>query len=97
LTSSAILVLGLPSAQASTIRDRNANACDDECRRTQGSFTPRVDTTLLAEVAWPAASKPLAFICGPTNFVETVADALVGLGYPPGRVKTERFGGTGGP
>jgi hypothetical protein len=34
-SSSAILVFGLPSAQASTIRDRNANACDDECRRDQ--------------------------------------------------------------
>jgi ferredoxin-NADP reductase len=60
-------------------------------------YARRVDAALLAEVAWPAASESLAFICGPTNFVETVADALVGLGYPPGQVKTERFGGTGGP
>jgi hypothetical protein len=34
-SSSAILVFGLPSAQASAIRDRNANACDDECRGDQ--------------------------------------------------------------
>jgi hypothetical protein len=26
-----------------------------------------------------------------------VADTLVAIGHPPGRVKTERFGPTGGP
>jgi ferredoxin-NADP reductase len=56
----------------------------------------RVDAALLAEVAWPANQDPLAMVCGPTSFVETVAEALVGLGYPPRRVKTERFGATGG-
>jgi ferredoxin-NADP reductase len=56
----------------------------------------RVDTDLLREVAWPAAHGALAFVCGPTSFVETVAEALVELGYPPARVKTERFGATGG-
>jgi ferredoxin-NADP reductase len=56
----------------------------------------RVDPELLAEVAWPAGDGPLAFVCGPTSFVETVAAALVELGYRPERVKTERFGSTGG-
>jgi ferredoxin-NADP reductase len=56
----------------------------------------RVDAALLAEVAWPADQSPLTYVCGPTSFVETVASALVGLGYPPGRIKTERFGSTGG-
>jgi ferredoxin-NADP reductase len=56
----------------------------------------RVDAALLAEVAWASAQDPLAFVCGPTSFVEGVAEALVGLGYPPARVKTERFGATGG-
>src|SRR6516225_1641905 len=41
-------------------------------------------------------ARPLAYICGPTSFVETAAAALVGLGYPPEQVKTERFGATGG-
>ena len=58
-------------------------------------YARRVDTQMLAEVAWPAAQAPLAYVCGPTPFVETVAAGLVGLGYPPGRVKTERFGATG--
>jgi ferredoxin-NADP reductase len=56
----------------------------------------RVDAALLAEVAWPAGQDPLAYVCGPTSFVEGVAEALVGLGYPAARVKTERFGATGG-
>jgi ferredoxin-NADP reductase len=55
----------------------------------------RVDAELLGEVAWPAASDAHAFVCGPTAFVETVASGLVELGYPPERVKTERFGPTG--
>ena len=45
----------------------------------------------------PLASAPLAYVCGPTNFVEAVASDLVALGYPPQRVKTERFGATGTP
>jgi ferredoxin-NADP reductase len=59
-------------------------------------YARRVDAALLGEVAWPAEAKPLAFVCGPTSFVETVASGLVALGYPPARVKTERFGATGG-
>ncbi len=59
-------------------------------------YARRVDDQMLAEVAWPAADRPLAYVCGPTNFVESVAAGLVKLGYPAGRVKTERFGATGG-
>lgn len=59
-------------------------------------YARRVDGELLAETAWPAHESPLAYVCGPTNFVEAVAEGLVGLGYPPERVKTERFGATGG-
>jgi len=59
-------------------------------------YAGRVNSALLAEVAWPAQEGPLAFVCGPTSFVETVAEGLVGLGYHPSRVKTERFGVSGG-
>jgi ferredoxin-NADP reductase len=38
----------------------------------------------------------VSYLCGPTGFVETVADLLVGLGHEPGRIRTERFGPTGG-
>jgi ferredoxin-NADP reductase len=71
------------------------------CHTLTGSQPPgwtgyarRVDAQMLAEVAWPAADRPLAYICGPTSFVESVASGLVELGYPAGRVKTERFGAT---
>lgn len=33
------------------------------------------------------------FVCGPTGFVEAAAGLLTGLGHPPDRVRTERFGG----
>ena len=56
----------------------------------------RVDAALLAKVAWSVSQDPLTFVCGPTSFVEAVAGGLVELGYPPGQVKTERFGATGG-
>jgi ferredoxin-NADP reductase len=60
-------------------------------------YARRVDEQMMAEVAWPVAQEPLAYVCGPTNFVEAVAGDLVALGYPPQRVKTERFGATGTP
>jgi ferredoxin-NADP reductase len=59
-------------------------------------YARRVDGTMLAETAWPASSEPMAFVCGPTPFVESVADSLVLIGYPTNSVKTERFGPTGG-
>jgi ferredoxin-NADP reductase len=56
----------------------------------------RIDQELLAEVAWPLSELPLAYVCGPTGFVEAAASALVALGHEAGRIKTERFGPTGG-
>ena len=56
----------------------------------------RVDREMLEEVVWPAVSTPRVFICGPTPFVESVANILVALGHAPQRIKTERFGPTGG-
>jgi ferredoxin-NADP reductase len=52
----------------------------------------RVDAALLAEAGWPAESAPLCYVCGPTAFVEAMADLLVAAGHPPDRVRTERFG-----
>lgn len=55
----------------------------------------RVDRDFLAEVAWAPDEQPLVYICGPTSFVEAVAQTLVDIGHEPSRVKTERFGPTG--
>ncbi len=59
-------------------------------------YDRRIDAEMLAEVAWSPNESPLAFVCGPTPLVEAVGTALVGLGHEPARVKTERFGATGG-
>ena len=59
-------------------------------------YSRRIDREMLEEVGWPSEERPLAFVCGPTPLVETVATVLVELGHDPARVKTERFGPTGG-
>lgn len=55
----------------------------------------RVTIDELSSLCWPPEAAPAVYVCGPTAFVETVADALVTLGHPPERVRTERFGGAG--
>jgi ferredoxin-NADP reductase len=59
-------------------------------------YARRVDKAMLEEVAPPSGEHPLFYVCGPTPFVEAVATALVELGHAPDRVRTERFGPTGG-
>jgi ferredoxin-NADP reductase len=59
-------------------------------------YDRRIDEEMLGEVAFSPGESPLAFVCGPTPLVETVATVLVGLGHDPARIKTERFGPTGG-
>jgi ferredoxin-NADP reductase len=52
----------------------------------------RLGVATLNTHGWPAEFAPNCFVCGPTSFVETVADILVALGHDPRRVRTERFG-----
>ena len=59
-------------------------------------YARRVDDELLREVSPPADAEPHVFVCGPTSFVEAVAVGLVNLGHDPVRIRTERFGPTGG-
>jgi ferredoxin-NADP reductase len=58
-------------------------------------YARRVDSEMLAEVFAGDDAEATAFVCGPTRFVEVTANALVGLGYDPSRVRTERFGPSG--
>jgi ferredoxin-NADP reductase len=53
----------------------------------------RVNRGILVESTIPVRDAPSVFVCGPTGFVEAVADILVDMGHPSDRVKTERFGG----
>jgi len=59
-------------------------------------YARRVDAELLAEVGPDPSEDPRVYACGPTPFVEAVAQALVELGHDPLKVKTDRFGATGG-
>jgi ferredoxin-NADP reductase len=64
-------------------------------RRTPDIGWPTPHRITVADVnthGWPPDLAPVCFVCGPTGFVETVADILVALGHEPRRVKTERFG-----
>src|SRR6266550_805450 len=59
-------------------------------------YARRIDRNMVREIAWPKEQSPMVFICGPTSFVESTAGLLVDLGYDPLKIKTERFGATGG-
>jgi ferredoxin-NADP reductase len=58
-------------------------------------YARRIDEPMLAEVLEPLGAATRAYACGPTALVENVANALVRLGLPPDRIRTERFGPTG--
>jgi ferredoxin-NADP reductase len=58
-------------------------------------YDRRIDDRMLAEVLEPLGARARCYICGPTALVEVAANALVRLGLPPDRVRTERFGPTG--
>jgi ferredoxin-NADP reductase len=59
-------------------------------------YARRVDRELLAEIAPSPDQRPHCYVCGPTSFVEVVAEELVALGHHRALIKTERFGATGG-
>src|SRR5690348_7902987 len=56
----------------------------------------RIGTGALTAPGWTPDRSPAVFVCGPTGFVETVANFLVSAGHDPRTVKTERFGPSGG-
>jgi len=59
-------------------------------------YRRRIDIELLAERVGLPTLGTLEYVCGPTSLVENVATDLLALGYEAARVKTERFGPTGG-
>ena len=59
-------------------------------------YSRRIETEMLREVGPPPEARAHVYLCGPTPFVEAVATALVELGHEPARIRTERFGPTGG-
>jgi ferredoxin-NADP reductase len=55
----------------------------------------RIDAALITDTTWPADLGPACYICGPTPFVETVANLLTASGNERDKIRTERFGPTG--
>jgi ferredoxin-NADP reductase len=56
----------------------------------------RIDASFVAEAAWPSKLVPTCYVCGPTPFVENAAAFLSACGNGADKIKTERFGPTGG-
>ena len=59
-------------------------------------FARRIDRAMLEEATIPPDREPRVYVCGPTGLVEGVAADLVAIGHAPSRIRTERFGATGG-
>ena len=59
-------------------------------------YARRIDSKMLEEVAGPLGPSVQVFICGPTLMVESAANLLVNMGVGSDRIRTERFGPTGG-
>lgn len=53
-------------------------------------------TARCSDAGFPPSARPQVFICGPTSLVESVGQRLLELGHEPDRIKTERFGASGG-
>ncbi len=57
-------------------------------------YKRRVDRDMLTEVLGKIQEKnPLTYICGPTPFVEAIANHMIALNFDREKIKTERFGG----
>ena len=59
------------------------------------SAAHRVDADLIRTATFPKERNPTCYVCGPTAFVESIADLLTAAGHDAARIKTERFGPTG--
>jgi ferredoxin-NADP reductase len=64
-------------------------------RAPAGAPIGRIGEPDLAELTVPPELRPTVYVCGPTGFVEAVADGLLHLGHAPERIRTERFGPSG--
>lgn len=80
---------GAPGLDTAYLYTREAPS---DSPRTPGRISPED----LTRNGWPSDSEPTCYVCGPTGFVEKVAASLVVLGHAPERVRTERFGDSGG-
>jgi ferredoxin-NADP reductase len=54
----------------------------------------RLTKAALQAAILPPERSPRVYVCGPTPFVEAVADWLIELGHDTTSIRTERFGGS---
>jgi ferredoxin-NADP reductase len=105
-TVDARLLLSVRSGDEVLYRDELATLANGDGLVVQETFTReappswrgfarRVDAEMLTTVGPKPDRRPRIFVCGPTTFVEAVADLLVDIGHEPGAVRAERFGPTG--
>ncbi|MGW0080295.1 ferredoxin reductase [Streptomyces sp. NPDC003393] len=80
---------GAPGLDTTYLYSREA---PEDAQRPPGRITPED----LVRGGWPPDFEPTCYVCGPTAFVEKTAAYLVLLGHAPERVRTERFGDSGG-
>jgi ferredoxin-NADP reductase len=83
-------LLALGAVQRADVRLVLTREWPEDWRGDRGRIGPE----LLRNAAWPPDASPLMYICGPTGFVEMIAERLVMAGHDPSRIKTERFGPT---
>jgi ferredoxin-NADP reductase len=55
----------------------------------------RIGRIMLKRQRFAPDGSPDIYACGPTAFVEAVAEHLTAIGHPSGRIRTERFGPSG--
>jgi len=55
----------------------------------------RIGRGMLTQRLFAPSERPDVFVCGPTPFVDAIADHLVAIGHQESCIKTERFGPTG--
>ena len=56
----------------------------------------RIDEALVSANVWPSEFDATTYVCGPTAFVERANELLISAGMRKERIRTERFGSTGG-
>ena len=92
-------VLYRDELQAVSDRDHSVNLTYAYTRATPNCWPRppgRIDTALIENETWPSNLGPTCYVCGPTPFVETAASLLSASGHASERIRTERFGPTGG-
>jgi ferredoxin-NADP reductase len=59
-------------------------------------YSRRIDRAMLAGVGFRPSERPLVYVCGPSGLVEATGGMLLELGHDAERIRTERFGPSGG-